>query len=356
MEARRMRRSTTALVALLAVSAVLNVSLLVRGRAEPSPTAESRPARPTTSAPAEAMTVEGRTIATLQARIRELEADKKVLADVPLPAATDGRAALRTKLRRIMEIFAHPEGNSFSEPAVMLEYSEVSLEIGRAAMARSKDPRAYVDMLRSIYETALDDPGHPLGESQKATLGKVFDDLGASLAAIRADSAGEKRLQEIDTEAAAMDRLRQALDPARVEALGRNQLLSMAGQWSLNTVHLMDKNREEQILTTWGQAYGLEAAQKDVARPAARALAAELERLADVPDPAKEHRHLQGGTAENYRLRRSLLQAQLAALRQFEGSLGAEQRERLRSQVPRDFFIMKSSLSADEDEDVEEKK
>jgi hypothetical protein len=108
-----MRRSVVARVALLAVSAALNVLLLGRGRSE-TPPAASRRAAPDLASGA-------------PARLRELETDKRVLA------------APREKLRRFAA--ATTAGTAdFNDLMFQLEYGEASLEIQRPTLGRS-EPR-----------------------------------------------------------------------------------------------------------------------------------------------------------------------------------------------------------------------
>jgi hypothetical protein len=343
-----MKRSVVALGTLLALSAALNGLLLAQRRppSSPPPFRPSSAVSPAVSSPREAFDIERRRVESLESRIRELEAEKAILAELG-PAAVDRLGGLRERLRSYLKLCEQPE--SFNDPAGQLEYSETAVEIQRITLNRSRNSKAYVDLLRMVYEMALETP--PLPDAARALVGKVFDDLGTAIAGMKADSAGERLVKELELEGAAMERLRQAVGAERALQLTGSPLVALTGGFTTMS-YVQANNGDEEVLGAWASTYGLDPAQREAARPAARAFTAELERLAKTTGEDPNHLFLQPGTPEYYRQRQASLQAQLSALARVEGTWTREQRERFRTREPRNFHLMTASavFSLDEEE------
>lgn len=343
-----MNRTSIGLGILLALSLGVNVALLGRRSpppAAPPPASSARAAAlPSTSdAP---LQEERRKVELLETRVRELEAEKRILAESgPAP---DRLALLRQKLRRAAKLFDGSDPHAWNDPANQMDYQDAALDVQRIALERLRDPKSYQDLLRLIYDMALESP--PLPEAQRALVGKIFDELATAAAGLKADSAGERLVKELELESAALERLRQTLGPERAQKLQGSPLLNFAGGLNANAQWIQGKNADDQLLSGWAQIYGLDAAQKESARPLARRLVEELGRLS-ARDTG--HAYLQGGSPESYAFRRDTLRAQLDVLRQLESGWSSEQRERFRTKVPRYFMVLPQAFQVQSPEEDE---
>lgn len=342
-----MNRTSVGLGILLALS--LGVNLALAGRRGPAPPAPppSSPARPaavvsTSDAP---LQEERRKVELLETRVRELEAEKRILAESgPAPDRLD---QLRQKLRRVAKLYDGSDPDAWNDPANQLDYQDTALDIQRLHQARSRDPKSYQNFLRLLYEMALETP--PLPEAQRVQAGRIFDDLAAAVGQVKADTAGERLIAELELEDAALEKLHQTLGSERAQQLRNYPLLAFGT--STHAHYIQDDSGAGTVLSAWTSLYGLDAAQKEAARPLASRYFEELKRLSS--DPKDAHAHLRGGTAEARRFRRDALRAQIETLRQLGSGWTPEQRERLRTQAPQTFLVFPSALrdsSTEEDE------
>lgn len=342
-----MRPSTLTLSVLLGASLLVNVVLLARRPEPPAPSAPRAKApapSPTPDAPNEELARERRKSETLEARVRDLEAEKTVLAQastssVPAAAApgVDRKAALREKLRKLIRMMKDPKTAAAMSPEDQLEFSDVYMEIYRTQVGRSKDPGPYLDAVKALYEIGLDEAKHPLNVAQSADLDRLFEEFGATLKGVAGASAPERLVKELEAEADLMTRLDGVLTSEQ-----RQQMLTTAGLaggfGNMNVVWAERKNAEQQIVQTWTQAYKLEDAQKGAATAAALSYLGSLDRLnAEYKGRESE---IWGSGRESYAYRLKAARAQLDALRALEGALSGPQRDAYLSKPPREIRIL----------------
>jgi hypothetical protein len=310
---------------LLGASLLLNLALIA-GRAAPSEPAP-RPAPERASAPrAPGAAAETREIERLRTRIVELEREK---AAVPAPSAAP--SGLREKLVRALRIWKTPRAHAASDPEDLLDLSEVTLAFQRARLERFKDPRGYVDLVRTVLEEAALDGKKPLDPAQRAALHRTLDEYEKAISGLERADAWERFTHELGPEAEVLQKLRTFCSPeqeARVMAFGG------LSPWSASAAPWVDRRHAEpNVVQTWMTAYALEESQRSAVVAAARVYLNAAEALnAQMGEAAVPGRD----TAEWRRRTGALL---LDALGTLEGSLTPEQRQRLRSRRPAEFRL-----------------
>lgn len=316
-----------ALPLLFGASVLLNVVLLTR-----RPAVEPPPPRPAPRAPMKEPDAFIRPaepaarVAALEAKVRELEAEKVVLAQ-PAPAVVpDRKAAFRGKLARAMKLWRDPRGLATAAPETLLELQEVSMEFQRAKLERWKDPRAYTEMVQAVLEQAAVELKAPLSEVQRDALRRTLEDYALSLAEMADADVWQRYLHEAGPEADLLQRLRTYVTPeqeARVMGLGG------MSPWSPSTAPWVDKGQAEMHVTqTWMMSYGLDESQKAAVQAAARVYVNAMNALNEQMGAAA----LPGRETPEWRRRSAQLMVDV--LRSLEGSLTPEQLERFRQRRP----------------------
>jgi hypothetical protein len=341
-----MGRSTPILAVLLLASLLANAMLAVRlSRApEAAPTATPKTAAAEkraaeggeVAALRESLDAERRKVEELKAKVERLETDKKVLVqEAPAPGKGDKLATFKAKLRKIFKLSKDPAAKAGNlDPDSMVEATEVMMEFFKMAAMRTKDPKGYADYLQAFYEVGLEGEGTALTEAQSASLAKLFEDLGLDLAKVPQTPAGERLVREIETEAAAMNRVNALLTDAQRAALTKDGMGMMAAGNMMTTSYVLKTGAVEQIAQQWTAAYQLDAAQQAQAKAAAKSYVDAMERSG-----AKLSFEKQGGPEYyDYRLRSA--REQLAALQVLQASMTPAQQEKLRTQALREILIM----------------
>lgn len=334
-----MRQASVILGVLLGGSLLLNAVLLMR---KPEIPAASQ--APSSSAPVKAvapgaeLVLERERVRALEARIKVLEDERVVLAQAstaPVPAA-DPLAGFREKLRKLVRFTMDPKSATSMTAEQQLEMAEVYMELYRLQVGRSKDPKAYVEALKTAYGIVLEETGAPLTADQARELDRVFDEYSAVLRGLAGTPALDRFLKELEREGAATEASMRILTPTQQEQ-ARTQVLT----WMNGSMGIQWMNRsgaEDGLAGAWTQAYGLGDSQKPAVQLAARAYVEGLDRL---HAEYKGREHLMYDTEADgraYRLASARLLAD--ALRSLEGSMTTEQREKLRTQTPQEVRIM----------------
>lgn len=339
-----MRHSTSILGAALVISALLNIVLLTRGRAEPAPPPAPKPAARSegmsTSPVAEELARERALTRELRDTVKRLEEEKSVLAQAattpgvpaPAPAAAAPKLSLKDKLRKMKKLFKSAEEGVQPDQEAVLEMSGEIMEVMRMSLTRGKDPRAYADFLEACTEVSLEDEA-ALTPDQRTQLSSVLKDMADELGRIQAGSAAERLVRELEIESSAMDRVKGLLTPAQADLRAKQGVEDLASM-NVNTSYVQKGNAQDMIVKAWTQAYKLTPEQQPAARAAAESYARELESLG-----------VKGVDMGNYSTRLNSLRAQVNALKTLEGALAAEQRDRLRDQAPREFLLLDAQFA-----------
>lgn len=336
-----MKHSTSVLGAALLVSLLVNVALLTRGRPRPAPPPAAKPAArsegtSTSSSAADELARERALTLELRETVKRLEEEKSVLAQAattpgapPAPAGAVAKASVKDKLRKLKKIFKSADDGLQPDQEAVLEMSGELMELMKLASSRGKDPKTYAEFLEAVMEISLEDEA-ALTPEQKSQMAALLDGMAEELGRVRADSGVERLLRELEIESSAMGRLKELLTPGQKELLTKGSMDDV-GQMSagMSTSYLQKSNAAEMIVKGWTQAYKLSEAQLPAARAAAQSYAREL-----------ESQGVKTFSPGDYAGRITSLRAQLNALKALEGALGAEQRERLRTQSPREFLLM----------------
>jgi hypothetical protein len=351
-----MRRSTPVLAVLLLASVLANAMLAVRlsHRPEPDPAAArrvsaERAVRPEES-PAglkESLDAERKKNDELRARIERLETDKKVLAqETSAPGAADKLAGFRAKLRKLMKVMKDPAAKAGAvDPDSMVELTETMMEFLKIAALRSKDPKTYSDYLQALYEVGLEGDGTALSAEQTATLSKLFQELGESLARIPQTPAGDRLLKEIELEGAAMSQLKSVLSEAQQALLSKENMNALAVGNMLSMSYVTKQGGTDQIAQQWSALYGLDPAQLPQAKVAAQSYLDAMARL-DAENKSKGYPIDKAGSPESYDYRLRSVREQLAALNLLSASLTPAQQETVRTQTMREIFLVDASAVA----------
>lgn len=339
-----MRQASVTPGVLLGGSLLLNAVLLAR-KPEVPPASQAPPSSTPVKAvaPGAELVLERERVRALEARIKVLEEERVVLAQAstaPVPAA-DPLAGFREKLRKLVRFTKDPKSAASMTAEQQLEMAEVYMQLYRLQVGRSKDPKAYVEALKTAYGIILEETGSPLTPGQVQELSRVFDEYSEGLRELAGTPALDRFLKELEQEGATTEASMRLLTPAQQEQ-ARTQVLtwmngSMGVQW-------MSRNGAEVGLAgAWTQAYGLGDSQKPAVQLAAQAYLEGLDRL---HAQYKGREHLMYDTEADgraYRLASARLLAD--ALRGLEGSMTAEQREKLRTQTPQEVRIMPEQVS-----------
>jgi len=325
---------TTAAVLLLA-SLLSNALLLARGggRSHSNRTSAPGPQEPG-RASVQLLTLRGRN-EILKEKIRRLESSPA--SALPADPAVSGEAAapsFRERIRRYFKLIASEA--PFEDPESALEISEAYLEFQRAAVDRTKNPAAYDQCLRELFDTLLHDEQLKLTADQSSQFRGILEEYRQGILKVRADSIPEENLADLEIEASAMNRARALLNE---EQYGHTtQLLGGLGffveamwYWGVST-----PGAEQTLASAWTQAYQLDETQQAAVEEAARSFAETLRQI------ELEHRRSQGaprGRAKGYEVRIRAQQAQIASLKRLENVMTPEQKERFRSKQLIDFNL-----------------
>lgn len=318
---------TTAVV-VLGISLLLNLALLARRpAAAPEPPAARRPSPARVVAPA---VEESRELEALRVRVRELETQKAARAEVV--ATPDPSTSLREKLLRAMKLWKDPKAQAVATPEALLELSEMALELQRVKLGRFKDPRAYVDLVRTVLEQAAAESKNPLNDGQREGQRRALDDYESALGGLEGADGWERFTREVGPEADVLQKLRTFVTPEQ-EAKGGMAFASLS-LWNGSTAPWMDRRQAEaQIVQTWTAAYGLEEAQKPAVAAAVRVYLISSDALNAQMGPVA----LPGRSTPEWRRRNADIL--LDALGSMESSLTPEQRERLRQRRPAEVHV-----------------
>lgn len=313
------------LAVLLGASILLNIVLIARRPtetpAEPRPVPKPRPAAAAPATP-------DPEVEALRTRVRELET-RRTEAVVASPAPA--RTTFREKVARAMKLWRDSRALQFATPEQLMETQEVTLEFQRARLLRFKDPKGYVEVLRSVLEQAAIETKKPLNDAQREALNRALEEVEVSLGGLESADAWERYLREVGPEADALQRLRTFVTPeqeARVMAFGA------LSPWSASTAPWIDRRQAEgQVVQTWMAAYGLDEAQRSAVSAAARVYL----NAADAVNAQMGAAAVPGRETPEWRRRTA--QILLDALSSLEGSLTPEQRERLRGRRPAEVRV-----------------
>ncbi|HVR86278.1 MAG TPA: hypothetical protein VMU54_18290 [Planctomycetota bacterium] len=347
-----MPRWTPILAVLLVASLLGNVLLAVRLSRSSGPSADSGIPFPATDHAAQAGTArelkesllaERDLNRKLRARIELLETDKKVLAlETPGAAGkTDKLAAFREKLRKLKKMMADPalkNGNGV-EPDNMVELTETMMEFMKMSALRSKEPKTYAGYLQTFFEVALEGEGTSLSAGQSSALQSLLQGYGEDLSRVPAVPAGERLLQEIVLEGAAMGRVQALLTDPQRAALAKDNLESLASMNMLSTAYITKQDAANQIAQQWSSLYQLDASQLPQAKLAAQSYVDAIARL-DSENKNGDPSFSKPGSPEAYSYREQLVRQQLAALTVLEASMTPDQVDRLRNQTMKELHIM----------------
>jgi hypothetical protein len=314
-----MRHSTVGLALLLGCSLALNVVLVVR---RPAP--ETPPPRP----------VIAHVCAPSTSRAAAPEFPPQ---PVPMPPAPAGSPAPRREsVRNIRRALLSGEAGADLDH----DARAALLEFHRLAAAPSRDPRAFCDFFREFCAAALEGGGAELRPAQETMLSEIFQEAARAYAGLERLPAAERGLEELAVEASAVRRLLDLLDPSQREALTSSPLGPLVSSAGVNAAAVSRGDAEEAIVAEWGGRYGLQPAQQEQARAAARAYLDALERSgALAPASLFLERPLR---PEVYEVRLGALREQMAALKILEPSLTPAQLERLRARTPRELVVYRS--------------
>jgi hypothetical protein len=341
-----MNRSVSVLLVLLAASLIANAVLLVRlsRREEGLPSSpksvdraaavNGRDATPLR----ESLEQEQAKSRELRTRIERLEADKKLLAEeVPVPKQ-DKLAEFREKIRRYRKQMNTEQTADLNNEA-MIEMSETSIEMMKLAAARSKDPARFGAYMQVLMEVCLEGDRTSLSAAESAAMGKLFQDMGEEIKRLPSTPAAERMIREIEIEAASMARMQGMLNPQQKELLPMSPFGMSQSTSSYNSMFVQKKDGVETIVGSWMQTYGLDEGQRIQLTAAAKSYLDGIERLEKESGVSGSSAYGNQGDAGAYAFRIRSLRDQLAALKSLEGSMNAEQRERLAARTPREFYL-----------------
>jgi hypothetical protein len=338
-----MRKSTVVLGTLLGISILVNVVALARlgqSRGGPDPRKASPAEKAAAPDPDERLLKDlgdaRRRNEELQARVKQLEKDFVEVARTPVapaaPGADDKIAKLKEKLRGFFKMMKEQEKNEGGAPpdsAVMAEFTGTIMELMTLLQSPAKEPARYVAALEALYEVALEGAGAPLSPDQLKALEGLGTDLTTALTRIPKEPAGDRQIAELEAVRESTTRFLGSLTPDQKQKFEKEGMAAqMVGGMSGHRYTTRDQVAS-QMVKDWTQMYKLEAGQVARAESAAQQYLAAIQAL----DREFEARHVRSAAikGQDFDYRIASFRAQLDALKTLEGSLSADQRQRLLS-------------------------
>jgi len=352
-----MRRWNPVLSVLLLASLLANGLLAVRlaRSGGEAPASAERPAighsaaSPSDPAPLrETLAAERKKNEELQARIKLLETDKKVLAlETPGTARPDKIAAFREKMRKLKKYLTDPahKNKNDVDPENVVDLTDAMMDIMKMTAARTKEPKAYADCLQAVYEIGLEGEGTSLTTAQTATLNALLQGFAEQISQIPASPAGDRLLREVQVEGAAMGKLQALLTDDQHKALKEINLEGVSSFNFLSTAYVTKEGAATQIAQQWSAAYQLDESQLPQAKAAAQAYVDALARI-EAEAPGGDPTFSKPGSPEAYVYRERMVKEQLAALNALQASLTPAQVDRLRTQTMKEIHVIDASGNA----------
>lgn len=296
----------------------------------------------------ETLAAERKKTEELQARIKLLETDKKVLAlETPGTAKPDKLAAFREKMKKLKKYLSDPahKNKTDVDPENIVDLTDAMMDIMKMTAARTKEPKTYADCLQAVYEIGLEGEGTSLTSAQTATLNALLQGFAEQLSQIPATPAGDRLLREVQLEGTAMGKLQALLTDDQHKALKEINLEGVSSFNFLSTAFVTKDGAANQIAQQWSAAYQLDESQLPQAKAAAQAYVDALARI-EAETPGGDPTMSKPGSPEAYAYRERMVKEQLAALAGLQASLTSAQVDRMRTQTMKEIHVIDTSGNA----------